>query len=614
MQQVSLKKGPRKTIFYYARLTTVWIGIIAAHLAAFAVESDLLGDGDVIHRDHDLDECLWQETKQTDAHFESRGLFSSALWHCENGEYERVGCILDVAARMQNRDPDSYSYGNFYWRWGEERLLDLNAVDFCMKSAPIIWIRHRDKLPETARATLLETMKLAAIGCRNHFVPSSYTNIALMNALDLILLGQALEDPSFREEGLLRLDKVCEYTRKNGIHEYCSPTYYQVDIECLQLLEAFCDDPQGHAQAESLLELLSTDIALNWWWPGDRLGGTHSREYQYLGNPRGLGGYLPTEGSVFSRPKWIPPARLFELSKNRIPRLVRQRWGSSDMDTRTYYVCKDVGLSSSGSNYGPMDLPLTADLPSKDEPRCYFIPDARGDPYGQKKIGAGAHQKAHHLCPFWIATQRRSDALGMALYRPHVMGQATEQLASHFVMRRNVDSFWIGDKKVALSAPETAEFAVCMNESVVLKLGTAAVGVRIPWAVGISDKPAAIALVNDGNDYGAVRLTVSHPGIFTPDDIKSTEDRPRSRPAAAIWVRVGSGLDTEEKFTAWRRDFALATAKADVDDKHIRIEIEGQDGPVIVGTSTPYRKPETSCPNHHRLCWSLTAKMLEPKS
>lgn len=586
----------------YVRFAMVWVGIIVAHFLAFAVEGDSLGDGDVVHRDHERADCLWWKAQKPDAHFESRGLFSSAFWHCENGEYERVACILDVAARMQNRDPDSRSYGNFYWRWGEEKLLDLNAVDFCMKAAPIIWIRHRDKLPEVARETLLETLKLAAIGCRNHAVSSSYTNIALMNALDLILLGQALEDSSLQEEGLLRLDGVCEYTRTYGIHEYCSPTYYGVDMECLQLLQAFCDDPRGHKQVVALLELLSADIALNWWWPGDRLGGAHSREYNFL---HGGGNYLPTGGSVFGRPKWVPQESLITLSKERIPRLVRQRWGSGLMDTRTYFVCKDVGLSTAGANHGPMDLPLTVDLPGREDPRCYFIPDARSDPYGTKKIAAGAHHKTHHLCPLWLATQRRGDALGMALYGAHVMGQATEQLASHFVMRRRVDGFWIGDRQVALAEAETAEFAVGMDEPVVLKLGTAAVGVRVPWAVGISDTPAQIALVNDGNDYGAVRLTVSHPGIFKPDDIKSAEDRPRSRPAAAMWVRVGSGLDTDEAFTAWRREFALAAAKADVDDEHIRIEVEGQDGPVVVGTSKPYNKPDAVVPEPTRALLEL---------
>jgi hypothetical protein len=200
------------------------------------------------------------------------------------------------------------------------------------------------------------------------------------------------------------------------------------------------------------------------------------------------------------------------------------------------------------------------------------------------------------LRPFWTAAQRGADALGLALYHPGSLSKASEQLASHFVMRRDVDGFWIGGRRVDLSGQGTGEFAVGIDEPVVLRLGSAAVGVRVPWAVGISDTPATIALVNDGNDHGAVRLTVTHPGIVTPGDIRGTGGRERSRPAAAFWIRIGSGLDTEAAFAVWQRDFGLAATIVDASKEHIRIEVGGQDGQVIVGISKPYHKPDAIVP------------------
>jgi hypothetical protein len=44
---------------------------------------------------------------------------------------------------------------------------------------------------------------------RRHRVPPSYTNIALMNAGDPILLGEALGQSEVADDGYARLDRVC---------------------------------------------------------------------------------------------------------------------------------------------------------------------------------------------------------------------------------------------------------------------------------------------------------------------------------------------------------------------------------------------------------------------
>ena len=96
---------------------------------------------------------------------------------------------------------------------------------------------------------------------------------------------------------------------------------------------------------------------------------------------------------------------------------------------------EDVTLSVSGANYGPMDMPLTVDLPGdRDALRCYFIPDGRRDPYGKKRIPAGPHQKTLHLRPFWLGTQRMTDALGLVVYRDQDMSDHAGTLESHMVI------------------------------------------------------------------------------------------------------------------------------------------------------------------------------------
>jgi hypothetical protein len=63
--------------------------------------------------------------------------------------------------------------------------------------------------------------------------------------------------------------------------------------------------------------------------------------------------------------------------------------------------------------------------------------------------------------------------------------------------------------------------------------------------------------------------------------------------AAAFWVRIGSGLDTDEEFRAWQRDFAGASMGVQASDEGMRVEVAGEDGPVIVEAAAPYMGPLT---------------------
>lgn len=540
-------------------------------------------------------ESTWRKATQRAENLTSRELFTYALALCEaNVHLERLELLFELAKRLQERDPDSRGYGNFRWRWSDGAVLDFNAVEFSMQGGALLWLRHRNRIPSPARETLREILEYAVQGCLRHRVRESYTNIALMNAQNLILLGEVLGQPEVADEGYARLERICLYTYEFGIHEYCSPTYYGTDLDCLVLIEAFCQRERGRKQAQALLELFWTDIALNWFPASQRLGGARSRDYDYL---RGLG-YLDVQMWMFgwltdgpqgginviypALAAWRPPARLRQMNLHRFPRLVRQSWGISAVHSRTHYLHRDVTLSSAGANYGPMDFPLTVDLPGeRNFPRCYFIPDARRDPYGKKKIPAGPHQKTLHLRPFWAAAQRRGDALGLVIYRDRDRPENPATLESHWVMPRGGEGFWVGDREVEISDGKPMALPLKPDEAVVLRQGTAAVGVRVPWARGLDGQPAPRALVYDGNPYGVVRLTVAHHSFWGVES-------PQANAGAAFWVRIGSGLDTDEAFQQWRHQFTMAPAQVEALPEHVLIKVEGTDGPVVVGAAAPY--------------------------
>lgn len=579
------------------------IALVLSAVPVFAVDAPLPTPEEIVAHCVQAGERTWRSVAKPPAGLSSRELFAYALALCEaKTKLDRLEKLFDTAAQMHDRDPQSRGYGNFRWSWSHEGVFDFNAVDFCMQNGALLWMRHRDTMPTAARDKLRPILELAGEGLLRHRVAESYTNIALMNAGNLILLGEALGKPELADEGYARLDRICLYMSQGGTHEYCSPTYYGTDLDDLVLIEAFCQRASGRAQAQALLELLWTDIALNWFPPAQKLGGARSRDYDYL---RGLGfldqqmmanGWLPVTGkqrvvsisTAFIR--WRPPARLKTLSETKFPRLVTQVWGLEKIQSRTHYLCRDVTLSAAGAGYGGrMDLPLCADLPGDREGvRCYFIPDGRQDPYGKIKIQESqAHAKTLHLQPFWTVAQRRVDALGLAVYRDKDVPPETQTLESHFVMPLAVDGFWIGERRVEFQPGvagtwKAQEFPLKPGDAVVLRKGTAAIGVRVPWARDLAGRAASVALVHDANAFGAVRLTVTHH--------VASSGAAKANAAAAFWVRIGSGLASEDEFTKWQQQFAAARADVDATPERVHIGIAGVDGPVAVGAFTPYTK------------------------
>lgn len=545
-------------------------------------------------------EALWCEIGHADPGpaLSCRALFTAALAICEGRRHpERLDRLFELAERMQDGDPESRWYGNFRWYWRDAGVTDPNAVEFCGFDMHLLWRLHREFLPPRARARLDAIIGRAVDGCLRHRVPSSYTNIAILNAANLITLGELRGRTDAAEEGYRRLDGLAADIWQFGLHEYSSPTYHAVDVRGLAVLERFAERDTGQHLARALLELVWTDIALNFLPAAQRMAGPHSRTYDY---PRGLGGLqqdlrwagwsdVPVGKGVevlhVAQGTWSPPEQLFNLAQTRFPRLVRQAWGPRMADSRTHWLLADVSLGCSGALYGPHDCPLTFDLPGRPGAvRGYFLPDGREDPYGRKKFATGnaGHQKALHLEPFWAGAQREADALGLVVYRDEDLAeQQTINLQSHFVVPRDLDSIWLRGQRVDLplgteAAP--ARVAVAVGDPLVVRKGSAAIGLRIVWAQAQDGTPAAAALVDDGNSVGALRLTVEH-----------RRDQTLVRAGAAFWVRVGGGLERDDSFTPWRTAFEQsAPTTVEVSPDRIRLALPGLTGAVAIDADAPF--------------------------
>ena len=563
----------------------------------------------------------WQNCSHPTAKLSSRTLFAYALALCEARQQpDRLERLFEVAAQMQDRDPNSPTFGNFRWYWSDTAVLDRNAVDFCMRGGSLLWLKHREWIPPGAREKLRELLAFAVKGCLNHRVADSYSNIAIMNAGNLILLGEALEQPEAAAEGYARLEALYACTWEVGIHEFDSPTYYGTDLDGLGMIEAFCRSEAGRTQSRALLEFWWTDIALNWFPAAQKLAGAHSRTYDYL---RGLGsldtqlqlsGWLPgpprNDGDrIFSaQSRWQIPQAIRDLP-SRLPRLVHQRWGRELTGFRTHCLLPEITLSSLAAAYGgQMDMPLTVDFAGpRESVRGYFIADGREDPYGQKKIAAGAHQKAKHLNPFWTAAQRRCDALGLAIYRAKdIPGEATT-LASNFVLPMDADAFWVGEERVKFDAKTARRVEVMPGQALVVQKAGAAVAIRIPWARRLDGSAAPVALVFDGNNFGAVRLVVEH----APAGAKPVPGKTEA--GAAFWVRIGNSFKSEAALTAWRRQFASASARVEAKAGRVDVQVAATDGPVKVCAAAPWNVPESLDPAPRRVLLELDGQEIGRK-
>lgn len=579
-------------------------------------------------REHDLATIIksqaerssvWDRVQTLTPNMTSRELFTYALLLCEAQiNLDRLDRLFEVAARMQDRDPESRGYGNFRWSWRDGSVRDFNACDFCMENAAVIWIKHRELLTDKQRKALRELIDYAIEGCLRHRVSPGYTNIAIMNALNLVLMGEMLGRDDVLAEGRKRLDDFCTYTAANGIREYCSPTYAGVDLMCLHRLHTYCVTPAVREQCEALLNVFWLDAIANCFAPSCRLGGAHSRDYDYLVGCGVVDAWLAAAGCFASpnpnaappvlwlQSKWRPPTDwLRDLQV--APRVVTQVWGPGGDEYRVMWAGRHVALSIAGKTYHNMDTPMVVNFAgSHTMPRGYFIADGRRDPYGKKVVpeGSGPHRKTLHLIPHWHAVQDGQDALGLALHRRED-SQDYPTLESHFVLPYPSDELFIGDHAVAFDAKAPKALPVAPGAAVVIRHGAAAAAFRVVWSQNTVREPAPVALIHDGNPHGVIRLTVAHHDQWgMPIDT----DAPVG---AAFWVRVCDQADNAECFARWRQEFATATADVRRDDGTLAITASAASGQALrLVTQKPFTALIDAVPTPARAVLAINGRDL----
>lgn len=529
-----------------------------------------------------------------------RDVFGSAYWLCAaRHDLAELDQLLDTAAEMQDRTPASDTYGNYRWYMRDGVVMDRNAVDFCMQWAIRIVRDHSAQLSAAQRQKLDQLMRLSVIGCQKHRVRDSYTNIALMNAVNLVLLGEIYQPGGeVCAEGVKRLDAFMLNTAVSGICEYASPTYAAVDLETLHFFHHYVRDAKCREKCERLLKLFWLDFAATAFPGAGRFAGAHSRDYDYLHGIGGARNWLMAAGIVqggerdrvpfeFLTDDWRPDAATCAIAA-RSSRRVQSRWGDEPEQFRSLWVGRNVALGVAGARYGSrssMDIPLAVDFAGPVSlARGYFIADARRDPYGRKKIPEfkGPHRKCYHLAPFWMGTQRGRDALGLAVYPDDCVPEDSPTLESHFVFPSVQGGIYCGERRLegpTKGRPFTRELAD--GEPVFVRVGAGAMGVKVAWARDVAGARAKCAVVwDDTPGVDACRLTVAH-----HDGWRSV--RWGGEPAVAVlWVRVCDDAADEGRFAEFRRSFAAAGCKVELKERQTALDVcaQGEEGELRLAT------------------------------
>ncbi len=462
----------------------------------------------------------WQ--KQLDA---TRTLFALSLVMLETGIFdERIEKFLSLAEKKQDRNPDSPTYGNLTYYLDSDKIVDLNSVEFCMRDGLLIWIRHRDRLSLKVKEILKRLLSYGIEGIKRHNVKVYYTNIFLLKTWNLIGSGESFGQQDIAEEGYKQLDNWIEWTEKNGIREYSSPNYYHVDITGLGLIYNYTKNTEAKKDAEKCLKLFWTDLGANFFRAAGRIGGPRSRDYDYIYGKNGVdsllkyynwikkeNGYIPDYLVALS--EWKPPESIKRLNRT-YPRFIERKIAPPEGEWACHYTGRKISIGCHSFAYSPLDKVLAFFFADEKIPNGYVVFDGRNDPYGkkpEKNPWSGNEHRVHlHLVPFITAYQNKNEIVMYSMMKasdptlpriaPNLSGFYT-----HFVFPKA--EVYIDGKKVRFSKGE--KISLRINEPVVIKRGSVAVGIKIFHASNMQKVEPQMFLVDDGL-YGVARITVVH--------------------------------------------------------------------------------------------------------
>ena len=222
--------------------------------------------------------------RRADAHYNRLDVCQHSLEYAAallaaGQQIDRANAVLSAVLDHQDVDETSPTFGNFRWWHDEERVRDRNAVAFMSPWLSHVALEYGDRLTASNARRLREALRRCIQGVRAHGSGPDYTNIWLLKAASMVMLGRALGEADLEADGAARLDNWIAYTAENGVSEYNSPCYNAVNVYALEWIYHYTANDALRQKVARLLDYLYADVFQNWHWEAGIGAGTHSRAY-----------------------------------------------------------------------------------------------------------------------------------------------------------------------------------------------------------------------------------------------------------------------------------------------------------------------------------------------
>lgn len=220
-----------------------------------------------------------------------RGTAYAATALAMTGSFEVAWKAVAAVLDHQDRDPCSFTYGNFFWYADWKFALDPNAASFIVPHLCYVLRHCEQRMPAELVKRLKESLPLCVSGLNAHRATWGYTNIALLNMASKLMIGDVLGDPRARKLAYWDWEEWRNHTVRLGtITEYNSLCYTTVQINAFAMMLTCNADPQFLHEVRGALRHLIAASVMDYHPGVGRITGPQSRAYPNDRRLRGASG------------------------------------------------------------------------------------------------------------------------------------------------------------------------------------------------------------------------------------------------------------------------------------------------------------------------------------
>lgn len=409
---------------------------------------------------------------------------------------------------------------------GGKQVADANSIEFGTQSWGILLIAYSNRLPASLVATLKRQAAAALPALERHDPPVDYTNIYLLNAVNRLLIAQAVGDGAALDRARARLAAWKNRVSYAGIREFDSPTYYATNLNALAAGYLYAADPSDRALMKDLLDYVWTDIAANTM--EGRFVGPRSRDYDFTRGDGSINLYLEAECLQDETRPYRPDIEkiyaLIALDPRgyRLPpeiralaalpkREVLSRWGDRPGQTRTLHIADGVAIGSvAAGDFGTIDKLFTIDFAAgeKEVATVSFITAANDNAYGQPIPDANGRIRRQHLSKGQVAAQRDGWVLG-TFDMTSARWVSRDGVTTSLMVPNNADEVRVDGVEVPVDEAAAAVPTPLAEGGIVsLRVGTNCAAVRIIGEHG--DAGTDLVADQTGAEQGVMRMRIRH--------------------------------------------------------------------------------------------------------